>query len=45
MARAIDALNEEDATLELSIGIEVDTGEGFDVDADVERGETIATGT
>jgi len=45
MARAIDALNEEDPTLELSIRIAVDTGEAvIDLNADPERGEAFATG-
>ena len=45
VARAIDELNEQDASLELAIRIGVDTGEVVvDVDSDVGRGETIATG-
>ncbi len=45
VARAIDELNEQDVTLELAIRIGVDTGEVVvDVDSDVGRGETIATG-
>ena len=45
IARGIDALNEEDPTLELSIRIAVDTGEAVvDLNADSDRGETIATG-
>jgi class 3 adenylate cyclase/tetratricopeptide (TPR) repeat protein len=45
MARAIDALNDEDPTLELSIRIAVDTGEAVvDLNADPERGEAFATG-
>ncbi|HKE54728.1 MAG TPA: adenylate/guanylate cyclase domain-containing protein, partial [Actinomycetota bacterium] len=45
IARAIDELNEEDATLELAVRVAVDTGEVVvDVDSNVERGETIATG-
>ena len=45
IARAIDALNDEDPTLELSIRIAVDTGEAVvDLNADVERGEAFATG-
>ena len=45
IARAIDELNQEDATLELAVRVAVDTGEVVvDVDSNVERGETIATG-
>jgi class 3 adenylate cyclase/tetratricopeptide (TPR) repeat protein len=45
MARGIDALNEEDPTLELSVRIAVDTGEAVvDLNADPDRGEAIATG-
>ena len=45
IARAIDGLNEHDPTLELSIRIAVDTGEAVvDLNANPERGETIATG-
>jgi class 3 adenylate cyclase/tetratricopeptide (TPR) repeat protein len=45
IARAIDELNEHDPTLELAIRVAVDTGEVVvDVDSDVGRGETIATG-
>ena len=45
VARAIDELNEHDSTLELAIRVAVDTGEVVvDVDSDVGRGETIATG-
>ncbi len=45
IARAIDALNERDPTLELAVRVAVDTGEVVvDVDSDVGRGETIATG-
>ena len=45
VARAIDELNEQDASLELAIQVGVDTGEVVvDVDSDVGRGETIATG-
>src|SRR4030095_8768439 len=43
--RAIDELNEEEPTLELSVRIAVDTGEAVvDLNANVERGEGIATG-
>jgi len=45
VARAIDELNEKDPTLELAVRVAVDTGEVVvDVDSDVGRGETIATG-
>ena len=45
IARAIDGLNEEDPTLELSVRIAVDTGEAVvDLNANAESGETIATG-
>jgi class 3 adenylate cyclase/tetratricopeptide (TPR) repeat protein len=45
MARAIDELNDEDPTLELSVRIAVDTGEAVvDLNANPERGEAVATG-
>ncbi len=45
IARAIDALNDDDPTLELAVRIAVDTGEALiDLNANVERGEAFATG-
>jgi class 3 adenylate cyclase/tetratricopeptide (TPR) repeat protein len=45
IARAIDDLNQEDPTLELSVRIAVDTGEAVvDLNANIERGEAFATG-
>ncbi len=45
VSRAIDELNDHDPALELAIRVAVDTGEVVvDVDSDVARGETIATG-
>jgi class 3 adenylate cyclase/tetratricopeptide (TPR) repeat protein len=45
IARGIDALNDEDPALELSVRIAVDTGEAVvDLNADPDRGEAIATG-
>jgi len=45
IAQAIDQLNLEDPTLELAVRVAVDTGEVVvDMDSDVGRGETIATG-
>jgi class 3 adenylate cyclase/tetratricopeptide (TPR) repeat protein len=45
IARAIDALNQDDPALELSVRIAVDTGEAVvDLNADPDAGEALATG-